>query len=193
MKFGYARVSTKEQNLESQVDKLQEAGAEKIFQEKMTGSKKERPELQKMLDQLRPGDTVIVYSLSRIGRSLRNLIELVEVFKEKGVSFVSLTEGIDTSTSTGKFMFHIMASLAEFQREIIREGTKAGLESARARGRKGGRKRIPKKDIIWIIELYQSQIYSIAEIEKKTGYSRPTIYRYVNAWKEEKGIRAKAK
>ena len=184
--MGYARVSTDGQNLNSQLEALEKAGAEKIFQEKITGSKKDRPELSKMLEQLRSGDTVIVYSLSRIGRSLKNLIELMEVFKEKEVNFISITEGIDTSTSTGKFMFHIMASLAEFQRDIIRDSTKAGLESARARGKKGGRKRLATSKVKTALELYDSKKYSLSEIEEMANISRPTIYRYLKQREQER-------
>ncbi|RDV11913.1 recombinase family protein [Pontibacter diazotrophicus] len=139
MKIGYARVSTQDQKLELQLDALTQHGCGQIFREKKSGKSKERPELEKMISQLRSGDTVVVWKLDRLGRSLRDLIDLVSEFKERGVEFVSLQDGINTATPTGRFTFNIFASLAEFEREIIRERTKAGLDSAKTRGRKGGR------------------------------------------------------
>jgi len=139
MKIGYARVSTQDQKLELQLDDLKKYGCETIFKEKMSGKNKTRPQLTRMIDQLRKGDVVVVWKLDRLGRSLKDLIELVSSFREKGVEFVSLKDGIDTGTATGRFTFNIFASLAEFEREIIRERTMAGLEAAKTRGRKGAR------------------------------------------------------
>ena len=140
MRIGYARVSTLDQNLELQIDALKNAGCERIFTEKISGkSKDDRPELNNMFSKLREGDTVIVWKLDRLGRSLTNLIDLISELNKHGVHFLSLNDNINTQTATGRFTFNIFASLAEFEREIIRERTKAGLNATRARGRMGGR------------------------------------------------------
>ncbi len=177
--LGYARVSTQDQKLELQIDALKGAGVEDrdIFKEKITGSKKERPALDKLLEYAEPGDTIVVWKLDRMGRSIRHLIELMEHFKEKNIAFVSIKENIDTSSATGKLIFNIFASLSEFERDMIIERTKAGLEAARARGNKGGR---PKKDAEAIkraLKLYHSKEYSIKDITKMTGVSKATLYR----------------
>jgi DNA invertase Pin-like site-specific DNA recombinase len=137
MKIGYARVSTQDQDLSLQLDALQAAGCGKIYKEKMTGSTRERPELQKLLDQLREGDVVVIWKLDRLARSLKDLVNLVNEIQEKGGALHSLNDQIDTTTPHGKFTFHVFAALAEFERDIIRERTKAGLTAARARA--GGR------------------------------------------------------
>jgi DNA invertase Pin-like site-specific DNA recombinase len=139
MKIGYARVSTKEQNLALQLDALEKEGCKKIFQEKISGAKADRPELKKMIDQLREGGVIITWKLDRLGRSLRDLVNLMNEIQDKGAGLKSLNDSIDTTTPHGKLTFHLFASLAEFERDIIRERTRAGLEAARARGRKGGR------------------------------------------------------
>lgn len=139
MIFGYARVSTNDQNMDLQIDALKKVNVDKIFEEKITGAKKERPELSELLKVIRPGDTIIIYKLDRISRSTKHLIELTELFEEKEINFISIQDSIDTSTSVGKFFFRIMANLAELERDIIVERTKAGLTAARARGRYGGR------------------------------------------------------
>ena len=136
MKIGYARVSTQDQNLDMQIDELKKHGCERIYQEKITGTKKDRPELEEMLKTLRSGDTVIVYKLDRISRSTKHLIELSDFFNENNVEFISIQDKIDTSTPMGKFFFRMMASIAELERDIISERTKGGLASARARGKK---------------------------------------------------------
>lgn len=141
--FGYARVSTEQQNLNRQIDALKRYGCDLIFNEKMTGTKKERPELSKMIDRMTEGDTVVIESLSRLGRSTKDLIELTELFQSKGVHLVSLKESIDTSTSTGRLLFTLMSAIAQFERDVIADRTREGLRSARARGRTGGR---PKAD-----------------------------------------------
>ncbi len=182
MKFGYARVSTKDQNLSLQVDALKEAGCEMIFQEKISGAKSERPELNRMLDQLRKGDVVVIWKLDRLGRSLRDLVGLIDKFKEKGAGLQSLNDSIDTTTPTGKLIFHIFASLAEFERSIISERTKAGLAAARARGRNGGRpKGLSKKaqDQARLAETLYKEERSISEICNHVGISRATLYRYL--------------
>src|SRR6266704_1041561 len=141
MLIGYARVSTNEQNLDLQRDALRKAGvtAKHIFTDKITGTKEERPGLTEALSHLREGDTLVVWRLDRLGRSLKHLIETVTALKQQGIAFKSITENIDTATATGQLVFHIFGALAEFERNLIRERTIAGLESARARGRLGGR------------------------------------------------------
>lgn len=182
--FGYARVSTKDQHLELQLDALNKHGVEKVFQEKMTGTKKERPQLDEMLKYLRPGDTVVAWKLDRIGRSMRHLMELVDYFKENDIQFVSLHENIDTTTPTGKLMFNLMASLAEFERDMIAERTRSGLEAARARGRKGGRPSTPADKVKLALKMYDSKEYSIPEITDATGVSKATLYRAINKRKD---------
>jgi len=139
MKIGYARVSTQYQKLELQIDALEQECCERIYQEKKSGKNKERPELEQMLAHLRPGDIVVVWKLDRLGRSLKDLVSLMDEFRSKGVEFVSLKDGINTTTITGRFTFNIFASLSEFIRELIVENTIAGMTAARARGKKGGR------------------------------------------------------
>jgi DNA invertase Pin-like site-specific DNA recombinase len=140
MIIGYARVSTQDQNPEYQVDALEKAGCEQIFQEKVTGKLRERPELSQCLRTLRTGDTLVVWKLDRLARSLKDLVEIVQDLNDREVGFKSLTEAIDTTSSGGRLVFHIFGSLAEFEHDLIRERTIAGLQAARARGRKGGRK-----------------------------------------------------
>ncbi len=135
--FGYARVSTEAQNLDRQLDALEKYGVDIIYNEKMTGTKKNRPELTKLLDRITEGDTVVVESLSRLGRSTKDLIELTEIFQSKGVNLVSLKESIDTNSPTGKLLFTLMSAIAQFERDVIADRTREGLESARARGRTG--------------------------------------------------------
>lgn len=175
--FGYARVSTEQQNLDRQLDALNKYGVDIIFNEKMTGTKRNRPELTKMLDRLTEGDTVVVESLSRLGRSTKNLIELVDLFERKKVHLVSLKEQIDTSTPTGKFLFTLMSAIAQFERDVIAERTKEGLRSARARGRFGGRPKTDSNIIGKAIKLYNTGQYSVKEIEELTSIKKSTLYR----------------
>jgi DNA invertase Pin-like site-specific DNA recombinase len=140
MIIGYARVSTQDQNPELQVDALEKAGAEQVFHEKFTGTLRERPELSQCLRTLRKGDILVVWKLDRLARSLKDLVEIVQDLHDREIGFKSLTESIDTTSSGGRLVFHIFGALAEFEHDLIRERTRAGLDAARARGRKGGRK-----------------------------------------------------
>jgi DNA invertase Pin-like site-specific DNA recombinase len=139
MIIGYARVSTDDQNLDAQTDALKAAGAERIFADKISGVRRDRPELDALLDQLRPGDVVVVTKYDRLARSLRDLLDLVETIKDRGAGFRSLAEDIDTTTPAGRLVFHVFASIAQFERERIAERTREGLQAAKARGRVGGR------------------------------------------------------
>lgn len=175
--FGYARVSTEQQNLDRQLDALKKYGCDMIYNEKMTGTKRDRPELAKMLDRMTEGDTVVIESLSRLGRSTKDLIELTELFQSKGVHLVSLKESIDTSTSTGKLLFTLMSAIAQFERDVIADRTREGLKSARARGRTGGRPKTSPDAIRKAIKLYNTRQYSVKEIEELTRIKKSTLYR----------------
>jgi len=175
--FGYARVSKEIQNLDRQLDVLKKYGVDHIYNEKMTGTKKDRPELSKMLDRMTEGDTVVIESLSRLGRSTKDLIELTELFNSKGVNLVSLKESIDTNTSTGKLLFTLMSAIAQFERDTIADRTKEGLRSARARGRTGGRPKSNPESIKKAVKLYNTRQYFIKEIEELTGVKKSTLYR----------------
>ena len=175
--FGYARVSTEQQNLDRQLDALRKYGVDIIYNEKMTGTKRDRPELTKLLDRMTEGDTVVIESLSRLGRSTKDLIELTELFQSKGVHLVSLKESIDTSTSTGKLLFTLMSAIAQFERDVIADRTREGLKSARARGRTGGRPRADPEQVKKAVKLYKTEQYSIKEIEELTGIKKSTLYR----------------
>jgi DNA invertase Pin-like site-specific DNA recombinase len=183
MNLGYARVSTQDQDLSLQLDALNDAGCNKIYKEKITGSKKERPQLQKMLGQLRKGDVVVIWKLDRLARSLKDLVGLVNEIQERGGALHSLNDLIDTTTPHGKFTFHIFAALAEFELDIIRERTKAGLAAARARGRIGGRpKGLSKKaqhTAIIAEKLYQERELTVKEICEQLSISRGTFYNYL--------------
>lgn len=183
MKIGYARVSTREQDLALQQDALTAQGCQKIFEEKITGAGKERPELKKLLEQLREGDTVVIWKLDRLGRSLKDLVALVAEIQSKGAGLQSLNDSIDTTTPQGKLTFHLFAALAEFEREIIRERTMAGLQAARARGRKGGRpKGLSRKaeHLAMIAEqFYKDGELTITEICQELSISRSTLYSYL--------------
>lgn len=177
--FGYARVSTEAQNLDRQLDALRKYGVDVIYNEKMTGTKKDRPELTKLLERITKGDTVVIESLSRLGRSTKDLIELTELFKSKGVRLVSLKESIDTESSTGKLLFTLMSAIAQFERDTIADRTREGLHSARARGRMGGRPKANSDSIKKAVKLYNTQQYSIKEIEELTGVKKSTLYRNI--------------
>ena len=175
--FGYARVSTEAQNLDRQLDALKNYGVDIIYNEKITGTKKNRPELSKLLDRITEGDTVVVESLSRLGRSTKDLIELTEIFQGKGVNLVSLKESIDTNSPTGKLLFTLMSAIAQFERDVIADRTREGLKSARARGRTGGRPRADPEQVKKAVKLYKTEQYSVKEIEELTGIKKSTLYR----------------
>ena len=175
--FGYARVSTEAQNLDRQLDALEKYGVDKIYNEKMTGTKRDRPELEKMLERMTEGDTVVIESLSRLGRSTKDLIELVDLFEKRGVHLVSLKEQIDTTTSTGKLLFTLMSAIAQFERDVIADRTREGLKAARARGHFGGRPRFDDEKVRQAIKLYNTKEYSLKEIEELTGVKKGTLYR----------------
>ncbi len=177
--FGYARVSTEQQNLDRQIDMLEKFGVDFIYNEKMTGTKRNRPELEKLLERLTEGDTVVVESLTRLGRSTKDLIWLMETFNEKGVNLVSLKEAIDTTSSTGKLLFALMSAIAQFECDVIADRTREGIAFARARGRKGGRPKSDPEKLKMAVKLYNSKQYSIKEIEEMTGIKKDTLYRAI--------------
>lgn len=183
MIIGYARVSTDDQNLGLQLTALKEAGCEKIYQEKESGKNTERPELQRMLEHLREGDIVVVWKLDRLGRSLIDLIELINGFHRKHIQFRSMKESIDTTTATGKLIFNIFASIAEFEREMIRERVMAGLEEAKRLGRTGGRpkglSKEARKKAALVQTLTAKGVYTVSRICKEAGVSRTNYYRYL--------------
>lgn len=178
--IGYARVSTEDQHLDLQHDALKKAGCEKTFEDKKSGAKADRPGLAAALEYARAADQLVVWRLDRLGRSISDLIALVRQMDEAGVQLRSLTEGIDTSTINGKLTFHLFAALAEFERALVRERTRAGLEAARARGRMGGRKhRLSVDKRRHAVELYRAKDKTVGEICKLMGISKPTLYAYV--------------
>jgi len=180
MLIGYARVSTSEQNVNLQEDALKAASCEKIFTDKASGAKSDRPGLMEAMDFVRKGDTLVVWKLDRLGRSIRHLIDTIQSLHDRGVGFKSLQESIDTTTSGGKLVFHIFSALAEFERDLIRERTKAGLEAARSRGRRGGRpeKLTDKKKQI-VLSMSENPKHSVDDICSAVGISRATYYRYL--------------
>lgn len=178
--YGYARVSTQHQELNRQIDLLEQQNCNEILTEKMTGTKSSRPQLDRLKDKLRPGDTVVVESFSRLGRSTKDLIELVNYFEEHDVKLVSLKENFDTTTPQGRLMMTVFQAFSQFERDLIVERTKEGLKSARARGRKGGRPPVNQRDIERALKLYHTQEYSVKEITDMTGISRATLYRYLD-------------
>lgn len=183
MKIGYARVSTKDQKLDLQIDALKKAGCEKIFSDVISGASKEKPNLNRMLEQIRKDDVIVIYKLDRLGRSLIHLVTLVNDLMNKEIHLLSLNDNIDTTTSQGKLVFNLFAVLAEFERDLIRERTMAGLESARARGRRGGRpKGLSKKaeEISYaVVALYQERKLSVNQIAARLGISKITLYKYL--------------
>jgi DNA invertase Pin-like site-specific DNA recombinase len=182
MKIGYARVSSQDQNHNLQLDDLHKAGCEKIFTDKVSGTVTERPGLTKIKEQLRSGDTLVIWRLDRLARSLRDLIDWAAYLEKEGVALVSINENIDTSTSTGRLIFHIFGALAEFERNLISERTKAGLSAARARGRLGGRPlSLSPEKIDVAVDLYNQKKLSIKKICEMLEISKPTLYSYIKA------------
>ncbi len=187
MFIGYARVSTHDQTLALQRDALEKAECEKIFTDTVSGTKAERKGLEQALSHLRSGDTLVVWRLDRLGRSLRHLIDTITELHERGVGFKSLQENIDTTTSGGKLVFHIFGALAEFEREIIKERTRAGLKSARSRGKVGGRPKIlSPKEVQMLNNMAADKSLMVSDICKTLGIGRTTFYRYVKPGEREK-------
>lgn len=181
MLIGYVRVSTQDQNFELQREALTNAGCKKIFEDKVSGTRADRPGLTKMLEMLRAGDTLVVWKLDRLGRSVKQLVDLVEELHKRGVQFKSLTDAIDTGTPSGRFFFHVMASLAEMERELIVERTRAGLDIARQLGRKGGRKPKMTGSKIESAKKLLANGVPPRDVAKNLGVSVPTLYRWVPA------------
>src|SRR5918998_6762537 len=184
MRTGYARVSTDDQTLNLQLDALNAAGCAQIFTDRVSGAKAERPGLTNALGHLRDGDTLVVWRLDRLGRSLPHLIETVTALAERGVGFQSLTEAIDTTHTGGRLIFHIFGALAEFERDLIRERTQAGLRAARARGRKGGHPRVKSladpRQLAVAKRLYAAKQTPVGDLCRMFKVSRATFYRYIN-------------
>ncbi|MFL0364888.1 recombinase family protein [Pseudobacillus sp. 179-B 2D1 NHS] len=180
MIIGYARVSIIDQSLDLQLDALNEFGCDEIFKEKVSGVQDDREELKQALRMLRAGDKFVVYKLDRLARSTKRRIEIADELCEKEVEFVSIQDKIDTGTAAGKAMFGMLSVLAEFERDIIRERTMAGLKAARARGRKDGRPKVNQQKLHQAMALYRSQRMSVKEIQEATGVPAATLYRGLN-------------
>lgn len=181
MLIGYARVSTQEQNLDLQMEALAKAGCKKIFEDKISGSRSDRPGLAKALEMLREDDTLVVWKLDRLGRSVKQLVDLVGQLHKEGIQFKSLTDSIDTATPSGRFFFHVMASLAEMERELTIERTQAGLAIARQLGRTGGRKRRMTDSKIQSAKKLLATGVPPRDVAKNLGVSVPTLYRWIPA------------
>jgi DNA invertase Pin-like site-specific DNA recombinase len=178
--IGYARVSTVDQNPSLQIDALGTAGCTRIFTEAASGALADRPQLKAALDYIRPGETLVVWKLDRLARSLPQLIATIARLEERGCGFKSLTEAIDTTTASGKLIFHIFAALTEFERSIIRERTIAGLQAAKARGRVGGRPKVMDEQGVTVAKaLIRDGNLTIAEVAKQVGVSEATLYKYI--------------
>lgn len=180
MLIGYARVSTDDQNLNLQRDALRQAGCSRIYEDRLSGAKAARPGLEKALEVARFGDVLVVWRLDRLGRSLKDLIGMMETLSSRGIELHSLSEAIATTSSSGKLIFHLFGALAEFERNLIRERTQAGLTAARSRGRRGGRPKAlePAKRQL-AVKLYEERQHSIGEICRLMGISKPTLYHYI--------------
>lgn len=180
IKIGYARVSTQDQQTLRQIDQLKEFGCERIYEEKVSGTKRDREELNRMMDTLREGDVVVITELSRLSRSVKDLFEIVDKIHKVGADIKSLKESdwIDTTTPQGKLLFTIFAGISQFERDLIRQRTMEGLQAARARGRNGGRPPKDKSKIDLALSMYDSKVCSISQILETTGISKTTLYRY---------------
>lgn len=181
MLIGYARVSSSDQNIDLQIEALTQAGCRKILSDTLSGSRAERPGLTKTLEILREGDTLVVWKLDRLWRSVKNLVDLVGALHKQGIQFKSLTDSIDTSTPSGRFFFHVMASLAEMERELIVERTQAGLAIARKLGRKGGRKRLMTDSKLASAKNLLADGIPARDVAYNLGISIPTLYRWIPA------------
>ena len=186
-KIGYARVSTRDQNLDLQTAALKQAKCDRIFEETMSGAKRVRPELERTLDHVRAGDTLVVWKLDRLGRSVKDLVELVGELEKRGVHFQSVTDNIDTSTPAGRFFFHVMASLAQMERELLVERTRAGLDAAKAQGRVGGRKRAMTESKLESARKLLATGAAPRDVAADLGVSVPTLYRWIPASERENG------
>jgi DNA invertase Pin-like site-specific DNA recombinase len=183
--LGYSRVSTRDQDPALQLDALNDVGCSRIFADHVSGTVADRPELTRALDYVRPGDTLVVWRLDRLGRNLRHLIDTVNSLQERGVGFRSLRESIDTTTPSGRLIFHVFGALAEFERDLLSERTHAGLAAARARGRNGGRPPVMTPEKIKIArQMYDSREYYVADIARAIGVSRATVYRSLTETRE---------
>lgn len=185
MKYGYARVSKQDQNLDMQLDALKKAGCDKIFKEKMSAGKAGRLQLEALLSVVKAGDIIVIWKLARLGRSLKELVQISDKLRKEDITLMALAESLDTSTVQGRFFFNMMAALAEHEREEIIERTRAGLDAARARGRKGGRpKGLPVLSQLKAVKakkMYASGGYTISQILKELSISKPTLYKYLRA------------
>ena len=181
MLIGYARVSTQDQNLDLQCDALEKAGCKKLFEDKASGTRTDRPGFIKAMEILREGDTLVVWKLDRLGRSVKQLVDLISELHKKGIQFKSVTDAIDTGTTSGRIFFHVMASLAEMERELTVERTRAGLEAARRLGRKGGRKRQMTDSKIESAKKLLADGIPPRDVAQNLGVSIPTLYRWVPA------------
>lgn len=184
-RIGYARVSTKDQNLDLQIDILKKKKCEKIFSEKASGRKINRNELDKCLDYMREGDTLVIYKLDRLGRTTKQLIELSQWLDDNGIDLEIIDMNINTQNAMGKMFFTMMSAFAELEANLLSERTRKGLESARARGNFGGRKPMSEEKKVYIKSLYDSKKYTLKEIEKLAGVSKPTIYRILNEMRNQ--------
>ncbi|MDA3807943.1 MAG: recombinase family protein [Thiomicrorhabdus sp.] len=183
MLIGYTRVSSGDQNLDLQTDALETAGCSKVFSDKLSGAKKIRPGLEEAMSHVREGDTFVIWKLDRLGRTVKGLIDLVGDLEAKGIHFRSITDGVDTSTPSGRFFFHVMASLAQMERELLVERTKAGLTAARERGRVGGRKRVMTPSKLEAAKKLLDEGMPPKEVAQNLGVSIPTLYRWCPASK----------
>lgn len=179
MIIGYARVSTKAQNTDMQVDALKRYGCDKIYTEKEHGTVINRSQFAKALEQVSAGDTFVVYDIRRLGRTIKQLVNIIERFRNDGINLISLKDGIDTSNTQGRFLVYVICAMAEMEREVIVERTRNGLEAARARGRRGGRPPVPKDIQKRVVELYKTGMFSCVDIAKTCGIGRTTLYYYL--------------
>ena len=184
LRIGYARVSSEQQNLDRQIDALNEFGIDQLFSEKITGTIADRKELDKIKLIARAGDSVIVESLSRLGRSTKDLLNLLDYFESKNIQLISLKESIDTKSPTGKLLVVVLMAISQFERDLLVQRTAEGLQAARARGRVGGRPKVNSKELEKAIKLYDSQTHSLKEIVEITGISTPTLYRELHRRKQ---------